>query len=466
MAYNTLAMPPFFRYKTLDDLREAARAEAPEVVVAEDVSPLLRPIAIGNRIAGNRLAVHPMEGCDGTLGGEPDDLTFRRWKGFGAGGAKVIWGEATAVAPEARANPRQLLLTRETAPSIGRLLGETRKAHRDRFGRDDDLLVGLQLTHSGRWSFPRPLIATHLAAVDAAKGFGPDHPTLDDTYLDELQERYVEAAAMAEVAGFDFVDIKQCHTYLLNELLASSARPGKYGGGFEGRTRFVREVFAAIRRRAPGLVLATRLNVYDGPPYRGEAGAPGEAATTGASAWGSSPGDPLAPDLGEPLRLIGLLTEVGLGLVNVTMGSPYYNPHIGRPFERAPVDGYKPPEHPLAGVERHFRLTAAVQEAYPNLAVIGTGYSWLRHFAANAGAANVAAGRASIMGLGRGALAYPDFAADVVERGAMVDRKSCIGVSYCTALMRAKHNELGQFPTGCAPRDSFYAEQYRLATRG
>src|SRR5574341_959738 len=144
-------------------------------------------------------------------------------------------------------------------------------------------------------------------------------------------------------------------------------------------------------------------------------------------------------------------------MVNVSMGSPYYNPHIGRPFERAPVDGYAPPEHPLAGVERHFRLTAEVQRAFPDLPVVGTGYSWLRHYALHAGAANVAAGGVSIVGLGRGALAYPDFAVDALDGGGMQRDKSCIGVSYCTALMRAKHNELGQYATGCVPRDRLYA---------
>jgi len=161
--------------------------------------------------------------------------------------------------------------------------------------------------------------------------------------------------------------------------------------------------------------------------------------------------------------LVGLLHELGVSLINVTMGSPYWNPHIGRPFERAPVDGYPPPEHPLIGVERHFRLTTEAQWAFPELAIVGSGYSWLRHYAALAGAANVRAGRASIMGLGRGAIAYPDFAADLMERGEMSDRKACIGVSYCTALMRAKNNDLGQFPVGCVPRDPFFAEQFKLS---
>jgi 2,4-dienoyl-CoA reductase-like NADH-dependent reductase (Old Yellow Enzyme family) len=160
-----------------------------------------------------------------------------------------------------------------------------------------------------------------------------------------------------------------------------------------------------------------------------------------------------------------MLEQLGVQLINVTMGSPYFNAHIGRPFERAPVDGYDPPEHPLEGVQRHFRLAGAVQRAFPGVAMVGTGYSWLRHYAAFAGEANIRDGGISMMGLGRGALAYPDFASDLMEHGRMDDWKSCIGVSYCTALMRAKNNDLGQFPTGCVPRDPLYAEQFKLATR-
>jgi 2,4-dienoyl-CoA reductase-like NADH-dependent reductase (Old Yellow Enzyme family) len=452
----------YFTYRSLDDLLRDAEARGVSVRAAEDLSPLLQPIAIGRLSAGNRMAVHPMEGCDGTLDGRPDELTFKRWQAFGAGGAKIIWGEATAVVPEARANPRQLLLDEDTLPDFEDLLRRTRKAHRDRFGRDDDLIVGLQLTHSGRWSHAKPLIGRRHAAIDAVKG--ADCEPLDDAYLEQLEERYTEAAARAAAIGFDFIDIKQCHTYLLNELLADRTRGGPYGGSLEHRMRFVTNVIGRVRDRVGDtLTLATRLNVYDGPPFAAGVDNLGEPKTDGEPGFGVSAADNASPDLAEPLAVVRQLRGLGVAMVNVTMGSPYFNPHIGRPFERAPVDGYTPPEHPLAGVDRHFRLTEEVQRAFPDLAVIGTGYSWLRHYAANAGAANVRDGRVSVMGLGRGALAYPDFAADVVEHGAMSDRKSCIGISYCTALMRAKNNDLGQFPAGCAPRDPFYARQYKLS---
>ncbi len=457
---------PYFHYRTLDELRADAAERAPGISFHDDAGPLAQELRIGQHALSNRLAVHPMEGCDGNLDGTPGELTSRRWQRFAEGGAALIWGEATAVVPEARANRRQLLISDATAPALRRLLEETRAARRHRFGTTDGFVVGLQLTHSGRWSAGGPIIVQHGEAIDAVKGCEAQ-PVLADAELEELEERFVEAAALARDIGFDFIDIKQCHTYLLNELLGAKTRAGEYGGAYERRTRFVRDVFARIRARlGDTIVLATRMNVFDGVPFvKGPdgSGTPAFHRRPYRSGWGTDEADPAAPDLVEPIRLIADLRELGLALVNVTMGSPYYNPHYGRPFERPPVDGYAPPEHPMAGVERHFGLTEAVQRAYPDLTVIGTGYSWLRHYALHAGAANVASGRVTMVGLGRGALAYPDFAVDALERGGMTRDKACIGVSYCTALMRAKHNDLGQYPTGCVPRDPLYVGELKAA---
>src|SRR5437773_769028 len=217
-----------------------------------------------------------MEGCDGTLDGHPDALTFRRYQRFGAGGAKLIWGEATAVLDEGRANTRQLLLNEQTAGDLARMLQECRQAHRAAFGSDEDLIVGLQLTHSGRYSFRRPLLAFHdpildpRTQVDKATGktVDQDYPLLEDDYLRRLPDYYVAAARLAHRIGFQFVDIKQCHRYLLSELLAAKTRPGPYGGSLENRTRLAREIIGRIRSDVPGLVIATRLNVFDAIPFR------------------------------------------------------------------------------------------------------------------------------------------------------------------------------------------------------
>jgi len=454
----------YFRYKTRDALLADAHTLGLDVRLNADLSPLFEPIDVAGRRVGNRLAIQPMEGCDAEADGSPGKLTMRRYRRFGAGGAKLIWGEACAVVAEGRANPRQLVINPATVASLARLVDTTRQEHREAIGNDADALVGLQLTHSGRYSFQRPLLAQHdplldpRTVLDKTTGAtaGPETPLLSDDELDRLQDRYVEAAALAYHAGFDFVDIKQCHRYLLNELLAARTRPGKYGGTFENRTRFVREVVGRVRSSCPSLLLATRLNVFDGVPY--QKGPTGEGVVDPftppvRSVWGTREDNPTEPDLAEPLALVGLLRDLGVCLVNVSMGNPYASPHLLRPFEYPPPDGYETPEHPLAGVDRHFRVTTTIQQAYPELAVVGSGYSWLQMFAFEAGAANLAARHTNFVGIGRAALAQPDFGRKLA-RGEPLDRKRiCRTFSYCTALMRSKHHEMGQFPTGCPPFD-------------
>ncbi len=228
--------------------------------LSDDPSSLFQTVTVGGRTVGNRLAIQPMEGCDAGLDGSPGELTFRRYHRFGAGGAKLIWGEACAIVPEGRANARQLVINPANASALARLVRETRAAHIGANGRDDDLLIGLQLTHSGRYSFQRPILAQHDPLLDPrtvlykATGTtaGPDSPLITDDELDHLQDRYVEAAKLAHAAGFDFIDIKQCHRYLLNELLAARTRPGKYGGPLENRTRFIRELVGRVRAVCPG----------------------------------------------------------------------------------------------------------------------------------------------------------------------------------------------------------------------
>jgi 2,4-dienoyl-CoA reductase-like NADH-dependent reductase (Old Yellow Enzyme family) len=341
-------------------------------------------------------------------------------------------------------------------------------------GKDDDLVVGLQLTHSGRWSYRKPLIAVRsplvdkITYLDKKKGIKipEDYPVLTDDYLERLEDLYVEAAKRAHRIGFQFVDVKQCHTYLLNELLGARTREGNYGGSWENRTRFVRNVIQKIQNEVGhDLVIASRINVHDGIPYHlnPETGA-GEPLPFQApyhDGFGNDAQNPLKEDLTEPKMLVGLLQSLGVKMVNVSMGSPYFNPHVGRPFEKPPSDGYESPEHPLVGVDRHFRLTAEIQQAFPDIVVIGTGYSWLQIYLINAAETNLRRKRATIVAIGRGALAYPDFAKDAIEEGHLTGKKVCLAVSYCTSLMRAKGNELGQFPAGCVPRDSLYAPIYK-----
>jgi 2,4-dienoyl-CoA reductase-like NADH-dependent reductase (Old Yellow Enzyme family) len=458
-------MAAYFKYKTIDDLRHDAERLGLAIEFSDDLAPLGRPVQIGPLHAGNSIAIQPMEGCDGTLDGRPDELTIRRYCRFGAGGAKIIWGEATAVVPEGRANPRQLLIDDKTTSPLAAMLRECRAAHRGAFGSDHDLAVGLQLTHSGRYSHRQPLIAFHdplldsRTFVDKSRGqtVTDDYPIISDDYLQRLEDHYVAAARRAFDIGFDFVDIKQCHRYLLSELLAARLRPGPYGGSFENRTRFVRNVIGKIRDAVPGAVICSRVNVYDGAPYRrndrtgaGEA-CPYELPVT--SSFGANEMNPLDADLTEPRLLLAMLRDLGVPMINVTMGNPYAVMHVTRPFEYPPVDGYETPEHPLVGVWRHFRLTGELQRAFPELALVGSGYSWLQGFVFQAGAANIAAGACRVVGIGRAALPYPDSPRDALAATPLDRRRVCRTFSICTNLMRSKHNELGQFATGCPPFD-------------
>ena len=384
-------MSRYFKYKTAESLLSDAEAMGLDLRLSDDLSPLAAPITVGGRVVGNRLAIHPMEGCDGEPDGSPGELTLRRFGRFGDGGAKLIWGEAAAVVPEGRANTRQLVCDAARKDGLAQMLEVCRSSHRASWGDDADLLVGLQLTHSGRYSVPRPWIAQHdpvldpRTVMDKATGqtANADTPLFSDDDLDRLQDRYVEAAEVASQAGFDFIDLKQCHRYLLCELLSAHTRPGKYGGSFENRTRFIREVVGRIKDRLPELMVATRMNVYDGIPWRTGSNQEGEPEAVSYPlrfSWGTDAQDHSKFDLDEPIRLIGQLRDLGVAMINVTMGNPYASPHIIRPFEYAPPDGYETPEHPLIGVDRHFRATEAIQRAFPDLPILGSGYSWLQAF--------------------------------------------------------------------------------------
>jgi 2,4-dienoyl-CoA reductase-like NADH-dependent reductase (Old Yellow Enzyme family) len=417
-----------------------------------------------------------MEGCDATLDGHPDELTFRRYERFGAGGAKLIWFEASAIAEEGKANTRQLWLHEATVPSFARLLETTLKHHREIYGTTDDLLAPLQLTHSGRYAVPRRIIAYHNPLIDQKTDTPPDAPVISDDALERLEDAYVKAAGLALKAGFRAVDIKATHGYLLAELLGAKLREGRYGGPLENRTRLIRNVCGKIRAAyGKQLMLCMRLGCFDGVPYKidpvTKLGVPLDYTVPYPHGFGVNPGNPMEPDFDEVIRAIKMFRDAGVELLNVSAGCPYYNPHIGRPFEKPDEGNYEMPEHPLIGVDRHFRIAGHLQRAFPDLPMVGTGYSWLQQYAPNAGAANIADGNIRFFGVGRGALAYPEFARDIMEKGGWDELRVCKTLTFCTFLMRQKNHPLGQFPAGCPPFDKeVYGpimkearEAYRLA---
>jgi NADPH2 dehydrogenase len=440
---------------------------------ARDGSPLAEAMEIAGFTVGNRLAVQPMEGWDGTLEGLPTERTLRRWRHFGESGAKLIWGcEAVAVRHDGRANPNQLCARPQNVEGFRLLLQTLRDAHRERFGQHacKDLLVGLQLTHSGRFSRPNrkdrpePRIIYHHPVLDRKVGIaaGDDSALLSDEELGQLVGDYVAAARLAEQVGFDFVDIKACHGYLGHETLSAFDRPGRYGGTFENRIRWLCEVIAAVRSECPRLMIGVRLSVFDFPPFEPDPSrsTPGKLGPGVPSPYplpypgfGCDRNNPLQLDLSEPIRLVRhLRDQFGVKLFNFTAGSPYYNPHIQRPAYFPPSDGYEPPEDPLVGCLRQIYAVRQIKEAVSDIIVVGSAYTYFQEFFPHVAQAVVRAGWVDFVGLGRMMLSYWDLSADILA-GCPVDRRRlCRTFSDCTTAPR------NGLPSGCYPLDEYYKQ--------
>ncbi len=444
-----------------------------DAVLERAASPLAQPLSevtINGKTIGNRWAIQPMEGWDGTASGGVTDEVRRRWRRFGESGAKLIWGgEAMAVCPAGRANPRQLLITDAQQEGLAELREGLARAHRDRFGRAEDLVIGFQLTHSGR--FCKPVRADQPEPRAAYR-----HPLLDDRFhviseaqviadaeLPRLVADYVRAARIAREAGADFVDLKHCHGYLLHEFLSAFTRPGPYGGTFENRTRLFREIVEGIRGSGNRIELGVRLSAFDSVPYRPDPGrsAPGRpgpgipedysACLPYRYAFGVSPANPLEPDLAETHRFLQLCATLGVKLVNLTAGSPYYNPHLQRPAAYPPSDGYQPPEDPLAGVARQVQAVRRLKAQAPaGLVVVGSAYSYLQEYLPHVAQAVVRQGWTDAVGMGRMALSYPTLIADSLATGAVNPRLLCRTFSDCTTAPR------NGLISGCYPLDPYY----------
>lgn len=458
------------RLRTLAELRErlATLGITEQLGIDDDVDPhgaLAAPLtftdgATGEHTVGNRFTVLPMEGWDGTDDGRPTDLVRRRWRRFGESGAKLVWGgEAVAVRHDGRANPHQLVIDEHTVDDLGALREELVAAHMGMHGSADGLVVGLQLTHSGRWCRPHgglePRIAYHHPVLDARVP-ADTMQVLTDADLDALAETYIRAAVLAEQAGFGFVDVKHCHGYLLHEMLSAHDRAGAYGGPFEHRTAMLRTVVAGIRDRAPGLAIGVRLSAYDLVPFGAGpdgVGVPAEGAAHAARFSFGGDGTGLGIDLTETNRFLDLCRDLGVGIVCVTAGSPYYNPHVQRPAFFPPSDGYTPPEDPLVGAARMIHATAELAAAHPDLAIVGSGYSYLQQWLPNAAQHAVRSGGAASVGIGRGMLSYPHMPADVLAGRALDTSLLCRTFSDCTTAPR------NGMVSGCYPLDHFYKDR-------
>ncbi len=420
-------------YSTYDEFNLQNTELGTNLPTSEDISVLGEKYIIGNKIIPNRLTCQAMEGCDGTIDGSPDELTKRRYDRFARGGAGIIWFEATAVLEEGRANPRQLYITESNIDDFKRQVEAIKETALKENGYEP--IVIMQATHSGRYSkpegIPAPLIAYNNPIFEKDNLISSDR-IVSDEYLDKVNEALINCSVLAEKAGFDGVDIKCCHRYLNSELLSAFERDGKYGGTLENRTRLLREsVKGAIDSCSKDFIVSSRLNVYDGFPY--------------PYGFGVNQNDGLKFDTTEPEWLIKELYGYGVRLLNITMGIPYFNPHVNRPFAQG---GYITEEHPLEGVKRVLEGTATLKKLVPEMAIICSAVSYLGVAAPNVVSAFIKDGGFDFAGFGRTIFAYPDFANDILKNGFMDKNKICICCSKCTEIMRTN----GGTP-GCVIRD-------------
>ena len=464
----------------------------PEILRASE-SPLFAPLARGEITIGNRIAINPMEGWDGTADGNPTENTLRRWRRFGQSGAKLIWGgEAVAVSHGGRANPNQLVIAEHTCAGLGQLRATLIAEHKQAAGSDAGLLIGLQLTHSGRYCKPNsqhraePRIAYRHPILDRRLGLPLDFPVLTDGEIGGIVEEFHRAAHLASELGFDFVDVKHCHGYLGHEFLSAHTREGKYGGSLANRTRFLREVVQGIRAAAPQLKIGVRVSAFDTVPFHsdpaqspnGKMGGQLGGQSGGTSGpgipephadllpyrwgFGVNANDPTQPDLAEPIQFLSLLESLHIVLVNVTAGSPYYSPHIQRPALYPPSDGYLPPEDPLIGVARQMEAARELKRRFPKLLFVGTAYSYLQDFLPHVAQAALREDWVDSVGLGRMVLTYPEIFLDAASGRGLQHKRICRTFSDCTTAPR------NGLPSGCYPLDSHYkksaaAVQLKLA---
>jgi NADPH2 dehydrogenase len=465
--------------KTTDDFRKLVASlginlPCDDAIEPGPTSPLAKPVegvTVNGKQIANRIAVQPMEGWDGTATGGITEDVVRRWQRFGESGAKLIYGgEAMAVRPDGRANPNQLIINERNKSDLAKLRETLIAAHKNRFGRTDDLVIGFQLTHSGRFCKPNdktrmePRVAYRHPILDKKFKVTSDDQVWTDSEIERLIEDYIAAAKIASDVGADFVDIKHCHGYLLHEFLSAFTRPGKFGGSFENRTRILRDIIAGIRAGGSRIDFAVRLSAFDFAPFKpdpalSQPGKLGPGIPDDFShclpyryGFGVNQQNPVEYDLTETFQFVDLCAQLGVKLINLSAGSPYYVPHIQRPAAYPPSDGYQPPEDPLVGVARQINVVREVKARAPkNIVIVGTGYSYLQEYLPHVAQYVVRNGWTDMVGLGRMVLAYPGILADAIEKGALATKSICRTFSDCTTAPR------NGMISGCYPLDKYYS---------
>ncbi|MFH1538920.1 MAG: hypothetical protein ABIH66_08160 [bacterium] len=391
---------------------------------------LAEPIQINSRTVPNRFVALPMEANDAEPDGTPSDRTIERYRNLARGGWGVIMLEAIAPSEGGKSRNRQLVLNRKTLPGFSRLIDAIRR-------EDDRVVVIIQLNHAGRYAL-RPKIAYRHQELDSWKGITPDTPVLTDKELDEIKKEMIELAECAAESGADGADLKCCHGYLAIELLRpANRREGNYGGTFENRARIISGMLEALKKpiEKKDFIVGSRISLYEG--FEGGLG--------DDDADDHTVDAPLCDDL---TSLLSMLKAGGASWICETAGNPYLNPDIVRP--------HKKDTGRFATMELHHRLAARVKAAFPEFAVVGTGYTLFGVDFRQVAEKNLASGMVDLIGLGRQNFADPETPKKILNGDEESVRwcKTC-PKNNCSYLLRS-HME-----AGCTINSDYYREQLK-----
>jgi 2,4-dienoyl-CoA reductase-like NADH-dependent reductase (Old Yellow Enzyme family) len=436
-----------FDYKTLNDLRQDIEALGLNLPLSENLALLGQPIEIYGKKVKNRLAIQPMEGFDGNFDGTPSDLTIRRYRRYSSGGAGLIWMESISTTANAKTCPRMSGIRDSNVDVFRHIILQIKECAADGY---PPFVVG-QLTHCGRGanmdkaSWAGMNVPAYIACENP---YLPRENTqiLTDDDLWGIIDDYVKGAALMKQAGFDCVDIRACHGYLLNEMLSAYTRTNSiFGGSFENRTRMMLTIIDRINLEV-GIPVSTRLSVTDLVPY--------------PYGWGMRQDGSMESDYTEPLKLGRILLSKGVKLMNLSLGRNHVH-HIQSPSDHPNL---YPHDHQLVSVDFFQHMAAVFKKEFPEAIVMTGNFAWLKQFFPYIAAGGIENGKYDIAGVAKTALANPDFANELLKNGRLDLKKLCVTCGSCGALVG--HSASEGAPTGCVTRDSeFYLPYFKKFIR-
>jgi 2,4-dienoyl-CoA reductase-like NADH-dependent reductase (Old Yellow Enzyme family) len=244
-----------------------------------EVGPkLFTPLTIRGVTIPNRIMLSPMnQHC--AREGYADDWLLVHLGKFALGGFGIVMTEATAIERDARIAYGDLgIWSDDHIPGLRRVCD---------FVRSVGAVPAIQIGHSGRkgasqrpWQGFGPLTEQNAKEGEPAwplvsptrEALGPEHVVPDQLSSDgigEVLNSYAQAAARADAAGFDILEVHAGHGYLIASFLSPmiNTRNDLYGGDLSGRMRFALEVADAVRSRWPtNKPLFYRISSVDGHP--------------------------------------------------------------------------------------------------------------------------------------------------------------------------------------------------------